>query len=169
LGFVDRYPQVSFEEYAELSRYIVRGRLLQGAEEEFRSWSEKCKTIPPEMKSKTIRKQIAGVRFYFREGNIDPLVKRQDWIMVNRTICEGVLSILRVVYLLNDQIMIKPKRTRQELEGLPRKPDDFCGRLEVLFTLKNTDSDARQKSAELEALLSEVEQLVAEDEGLQTA
>lgn len=124
-GLIKRYPAVSFDEYAEISRYVVNGKVLHGDEDAFSLWQQKCRRVPEDMKRDTIHNAWAGLRFYMKEGNALSAAERSDWIMTNGVIEGAVLTILKIVYLLNDAVLIKPKRTRIELEAFPLKPDQL--------------------------------------------
>ena len=160
---VEEYPDISFDEYAELSRYIINGDLLQGDERELSRWQEKCRRVPLEMKKETIHKAMASLRFHFKQGNLLSLAERSDWIMVNRTIDVAVLDILRIVYLLNDQIMIKPKRTRSALGPFGVKPHRLVDRLEGLYMHKNTLVDVQAKVAETASIMDELKELTEQE------
>ncbi|HCR19371.1 MAG TPA: hypothetical protein DIU35_17985 [Candidatus Latescibacteria bacterium] len=144
-GLVEEYPDVSYEEYGELSRYIVNGKVLHGDKDAFATWRRKCERVPAAMKRGTIANVMGSLNFYFRGGNLLQLAERGDWIMVNRVLNESVMGMLRIVYLLNDRMMVKPKRTRIEMDGFQRKPRRISDRLEDLYLLRNTVSDVKTK------------------------
>ena len=157
--FVQEYPDISFDEYAELSRYVVNGDLLHGDQRQFLSWQEKCRRVPDEMKRTTIHREMASLRFWIKEGNLVQLAERSDWIMVNRTINEAIQGILKIVYLLNEKILIKPKRTGVESDTFGVKPKELVPRLEELYLHKNNLADVKAKVDKAALILDELEQL----------
>mgnify|MGYP001359859408 CR=1 FL=1 len=84
--------------------------ILHGNPQEFALWQSKCEKVTAGMKRGRIHNVMGSLNFYFRGGSLLQLARRGDWIMVNRTLDESVLGILRVIYLLNDGMMVKPKR-----------------------------------------------------------
>lgn len=158
--FVGDYPDLSFDEYAELSRYVVFGDLMHGDDRRFWSWQKTCMRVPTEMKRACIEKDFAGLRFYIRQGTLLPFAERSDWIMANRTINECVVSMLRILYLLNDEIMIKPKMTRQSLDRFTKKPPEASDRLESLYLHQNTFADVQKKVDQLASVLDDLEELI---------
>jgi predicted nucleotidyltransferase len=161
--FVGSYPDISHEAYGELSRYIVNGMMLHGDQEEFSSWRAKCERVPETMKRDTIANVMGSLNFYFRGGSLLQLARRGDWIMVSRTLGECVLGILRVIYLLNDRVMVKPKQTRVEMESFSKKPHGISDRLEALYLLKNTVADVGTKVAEVIRIFDELHALIQAD------
>ena len=162
-GFVGSYPDISHEEYGELSRYIVNGMMLHGDEEKFSSWKARCERVPEAMKRDTIANVMGSLNFYFRGGSLLQLARRGDWIMVSRTLGKCVLGILRVIYLLNDKVMVKPKRTRVEMESFSRKPQGISDRLEALYLLRNSVADVEVKVAEVIRIFDELYALIQAD------
>jgi hypothetical protein len=162
-GFVIDYPEVSYDEYSELSRYIVRGMILHGDRQEFALWQSKCEKVPEGMKRGMIHNVMGSLNFYFRGGSLLQLARRGDWIMVNRTLDESVLGILRVIYLLNDGMMVKPKRTRVEMDGFRLKPQGISKRLEDLYLFKNTVADVEAKVAHVIQIFDELHALIQSD------
>lgn len=158
--FIHQYPDLGFNDYAEISRYIVNGKLLAGDEKTFISWQKNCRIVPKSVKEKVFRKEIPSLSFWFRSNHLLMLAERSDWIMVNRTINMSIEGILRVIYLLNDEIMIKPKRTRIHLNQCAIKPHDIQARLENLYLHKNTLADAKDKVDQMLSILSDLEELV---------
>ena len=108
--FVKSYPKVTFDEYLEISKYIVDGVLLNGDKNEFKLWSSRCKEVPEKLKKDILHNKISSLNFWFKQGSLELLIKRKDWLMVNRTIHYGIEWILTSIYLLNDKIFINPKR-----------------------------------------------------------
>jgi len=161
-GFVESYPDIDFNDYAELSSYIVNGRLLHGDEEEFASWQRACVTIPMKMKVETVRHTMGSLYFWFQRDALLTLAHRKDWIMFNRTISECVVIILRVIYLLNDRIMIKPKRTRIVLDQCKFKPVEIAQKLEDLYLHRNSLEDAMAKVAQGREILRDLVALISE-------
>jgi hypothetical protein len=137
--------------------------MLHGDQEEFSSWRAKCERVPATMKRDTIANVMGSLNFYFRGGSLLQLARRGDWIMVSRTLGECVLGILRVIYLLNDRVMVKPKQTRVEMESFSKKPHGISDRLEALYLLKNTVADVGTKVAEVIRIFDELHALIQAD------
>ena len=161
-GFVENYPDIDFNDYAELSSYIVNGRLLSGDEVEFTTWQITCATIPMKMKVQTVKHIMGSLYFWFQRTELLTLAHRGDWIMFNRTISECVVTVLRVIYLLNDKIMIKPKRARLVLDQCKLKPVEIARRLEDLYIHRNSLEDAITKVEQGREILSDLAALISE-------
>lgn len=158
--FVNQYPHINFNDYAEVSRYIVNGKRLAGDEQTFDAWQKKCRIVPFEVKEKVFQKEMPSLSFWFKSDHLLMLAERSDWIMVNRTINMSIEGILRVIYLLNDEIMIKPKRTRIHLEQCTIKPPDIQIRLENLYLHKNTLADVKDKIEQMLSIIDDLKALI---------
>ena len=114
------------------------------------------------MKVQTVKHIMGSLYFWFQRDEMLPLAHREDWIMFNRTIDECIVTVLRVIYLLNDKILIKPKRARVVLDQCQVKPAEIAQRLEDLYLHRNSLEDARTKVEQGREILSDLSALISE-------
>jgi hypothetical protein len=132
-------------------------------------WKLEIAVYPPKLRAAIVRGHLSAARFWPHNFHYDSAIERQDVIYTTGIVQQVVHNLIQVLFAANSTYFPGDKKLAEALGHLACTPARFAERVNALLFPAERVSVAllKRQQAELQRLLREVEDLVAERLGVE--